>query len=387
MRLLRSLRWFPALALVTLAACSGSGGSDDAAGIGDGEIPGGSASSHGSGSVADAPTAAPTDGASTGSAASGKSAGDDGGGDDSSSLSSGGESVPGGVLTVGAWDDNRNFDFFQAYRQGTNTIEGAPPFSDDEITSAHARFAASPAPKQTLDVSLIVDTTGSMGDEIAYLSSEFLALHDTIEASYPNADQRWSVVFYKDKNDEYVVKWFDFRSDPNDFISRFQGITASGGEDYPESPERALAVDAQLGWRDDHTAKLAFWITDAPHHAEDAGAMADAVRALAGRGVHVYPIAASGADDLTQLTMRETAELSGGRYLFLTDDSGVGDPHAVPLIPCYFVTKLNAAILRMVDIELSGQYREPTAAEVIREGGDPQSGSCKLATGQTVVVF
>lgn len=390
MNLTRSLRWLSVVALATLAACSGtSGGSDE--GIGDGEIPGTGHGSSGGAEYADgaaAPTAGPATGKSSGSSSGSGgiatgSSGDDGGDD----AASGGQGVSAGLLTAGAWDDNRNFDFFQSYRQTAKSVEGAPPFSEDEITSAHARFGQSAPPRQTLDVSLVLDTTGSMGDEIAYLNAEFLALHARIEAAYPNADQRWSVVFYKDKNDSYVVKWYDFRSDPNEFIANFQGITADGGDDYPESPERALAVDAQLGWRDDDTAKLAFWITDAPHHAEDAGAMADAVRALAGRGVHVYPVAASGADDLTQLTMREAAELTGGRYLFLTDDSGIGDPHAVPLIPCYFVTKLDAAIERMVDIELSGAYREPTAAEVIREGGDPQSGACHLSTGQTVLVF
>ena len=98
-------------------------------------------------------------------------------------------------------------------------------------------------------------------------------------------------------------------------------------------------------------------------------------------------MAASGADDLTELTMREGAQLTGGRFLFLTDDSGVGNSHLTPRVPCFFVTKLDAAILRMVDIELTGQYREPAAADVIRTGGDPQSGRCTLDSGTVVNVF
>ena len=57
--------------------------------------------------------------------------------------------------------------------------------------------------------------------------------------------------------------------------------------------------------------------------------------------------------------MRSAAQLTGGRYLFLTDDSGVGGEHKEPNIPCYFVTRLDHAILRMVDIEM--QRRVPRA--------------------------
>jgi hypothetical protein len=226
-----------------------------------------------------------------------------------------------------------------------------------------------------------------MGDEMDYLRSEFLAMHATIEATYPEAAQRWSLVVYKDVIDPYIVRWFDFRTDPNDFVSKLSAQTAGGGGDYPESPERALAITSQLAWRGDATAKLAFWVTDAPHHDKDAAAMADALLGLRDLGVHLYPVAASGADDLTHLTMREGAQLTGGRFLFLTDDSGVGDAHAVPRVPCFFVTKLDVAILRMVDVELTGKYREPDRADVIRTGGDPQSGRCTFATGQVATVF
>ena len=85
--------------------------------------------------------------------------------------------------------------------------------------------------------------------------------------------------------------------------------------------------------------------------------------------------------------MRTAAELTGGRYLFLTDDSGVGGSHKEPTIPCYFVTKLDTAIVRMVDIELSGKYREPDADEILRTGGNPTSGACTLGSGDTVLVF
>ena len=71
----------------------------------------------------------------------------------------------------------------------------------------------------------------------------------------------------------------------------------------------------------------------------------------------------------------------------MTDDSGVGAAHKEPSIPCYFVTKLDDAILRMVDIEMTGVYVEPQEQAIIRTGGDPQDGSCELASGDIVEAF
>ena len=51
------------------------------------------------------------------------------------------------------------------------------------------------------------------------------------------------------------------------------------------------------------------------------------------------------------------------------------------------MTRLDHAILRMVDIEMTGDYREPTTAEIIRTGGDPEDGACTLESGEEVEVF
>jgi hypothetical protein len=300
--------------------------------------------------------------------------------------------VPPGLLTAGAWDDNRNFDRFLAYRSSlvTAQLPGLLPFTTAEHRAAHADFANLGGPRQTLDVAFVIDTTGSMGDEIAYLQSEFLSISSTIRSRYPNAAQRWSLVLYRDDDpgDEYVTRWFDFRADPVEFQKHLAAQSAGGGGDFPESPEHGFERLNDLAWRTgSDTARLAFWVADAPHHEAKAGAMADALRATRSLGIHVYPVAASGVDELTEVSMRSAAQLTGGRYLFLTNDSGIGGDHKEPTIPCYFVTHLDVALLRMVDIEMSGTYREPAPSEIIRTGGDPRSGACTLASGEVTVVF
>ncbi|HEX8791822.1 MAG TPA: VWA domain-containing protein, partial [Polyangiaceae bacterium] len=165
-------------------------------------------------------------------------------------------------------------------------------------------------------------------------------------------------------------------------------LRAANGGDYPEAPDIGLATANGLSWRTDATvARLAFWVADAPQHDQYAGAMAQDFSDARAKGIHLYPVSASGADELLEYTMRSGAQITGGRYLFLTDDSGIGDPHLVPSIPCYFVTKLEKAIIRMASIELSGIYVEPDAADVIRTGGNPRAGQCSLGDAGAVHVF
>ncbi|MEI9953133.1 MAG: vWA domain-containing protein [Pseudomonadota bacterium] len=301
-----------------------------------------------------------------------------------------GQQAAAGALTAGAWDDNRNFSRFLGYRSGLAALglPGLLAIEEDELNAAHQLWLTVPTAKQALDISLIIDTTGSMGDEIAYLQAEFLTLSKAIAVSHPDAQQRWSLVLYKDLADEYITEQFDFSSNTQDFVEHLAAASAGGGGDTPESPDRGLAVAQQLAWSSQSSAaKLAFWVADAPHHEDKAEAMANAIRGMRQLGVHIYPIASSGVDELTEVTMRTAAALTGGRYLFLTNDSGIGNDHKEPTIPCYFVTKLDVAIERMVDIELSGVYREPDASQVVRTGGDPKDGACQLDSGESVLVF
>ena len=300
------------------------------------------------------------------------------------------EPTQSGVRTAGAWDDNLNFERFSDFREDLlqQDLPGLMPTTDTEHDAAFELWSGERDAKSTLDISLVIDTTGSMGDELAYLQTELLAISRTIEAQHPDAEQRWSLVVYKDEGDEYVVRWFDFRADAADFRDRLGEQSAGGGGDFPEAPDQAFDTMNQLAWRQgSDTARLAFWIADAPPHEDRMEQMADAIRDAANQDVHVYPVASSGIDEATELGMRSAAQLTGGRYIFLTNDSGVGGAHLEPSIPCYFVTRLDHAIIRMVDIELSGEYREPDSSEVIRTGGDPQDRACLLESGDEVLAF
>lgn len=229
---------------------------------------------------------------------------------------------------------------------------------------------AAPLPKN-LDLVLVLDTTGSMGDELAYLKSEFKAIASTIAANFPNVSQRYGLVVYRDRGDEYVARRFDFTSSVDEFRENLGAQSAAGGGDYPEAMEVGLEEATRLQWRSVDTARVLFLVADAPPHAQDIGKAMTQVNALRKKAVAIYPLACSGYDPACELVMRSSAMLTGGQFLFLTDDSGVGEAHGEPHIPFYHVERQGALMVRMIASELLGRRLAPAAEDIIRTVGNP----------------
>lgn len=290
------------------------------------------------------------------------------------------------VLTAGIWDDNLNFDWFSGYYKDQNAAQLSGWFTSDDHDAAHESYLQQSGSYDTLDIALVIDTTGSMGDELQYLQVEFGAISSAIEERYQHAQQRWSLVVYRDEGDEYVTRTFDFNSDLDVFRTDLADQTYGGGGDFPEAPDRALEDMNQLDWRDDEgTMRLAFWVADAPHHDNNVGRLTQAVKDAQEQGIRINPIASSGIDEFTELTMRSTAQLTHGQYMFLTDDSGVGGEHKEPTIPCYYVTTLANGLVRIVDAAMSGEPAPVDQNEVVRMVGKPNaSGTCAIKDTEAV---
>jgi hypothetical protein len=242
-----------------------------------------------------------------------------------------------------------------------------------QMTVAGAR---SPGVRQ-FDLALVVDTTGSMGDEIAYLRSELRAILADLRRSHPQLDMRIALVAYRDIGDEYVTRTYRFSGSMDEMQGALARFEANGGGDYPEAMDGALHRAVALDWRPNAIRSLVL-VADAPPHNQNMGrtwAVAEAARA---QRIHITPVAASGVADEAEYIMRAMAAATQSRYLFLTDDSGVGNPHADPSVACYLVTRLDALMRRVLDSQVSGRRVEPRDGEVIRAVGDYDRGRCIL---------
>lgn len=291
-----------------------------------------------------------------------------------------------GQLTAGVWDDNLNFDFYKKYLtlSGDPAAQGLPSFSLAEREQVRSQLTLRAA-KSELDLTFLLDTTGSMGDELDYLQSEIDGIAQTIAAKHPQITPRFNLVVYRDEGDQYVAKGFSWGS-AADLKKALDQQSVGGGGDYPEAVAQGLATTVALDWRAGaNIARLAFWVADAPHHIGEESAVRDAIVKAGQKDIHLYPVAASGTDDRAEFTMRTAAQMTGGRYVFLTNDSGIGNDHAEPHIPCYEVTRFDGALVRMVESELAGQRVAPAATEVLRSIGNPANGQCAISSGNVSI--
>ena len=238
---------------------------------------------------------------------------------------------------------------------------------------------ATDAPPAALDLALVIDTTGSMSDELEYLKAELSSIVGRIADASPGIDVRVGIVVYRDDGDEYVVRAADF-ADVGAAQGSLAGERADGGGDYPEAMDRAMRAMLDLGWRDD-AVRIALLVADAPPHADRMRATFDAALEARSDMIHVVPVAASGVADEAQYLMRAMAAVTQARYLFLTDDSGIGLPHDEPDIACYLVTRLDGLIVRTVRSLAEGARVEPSQDEVVRRVGEYDAGRC-LVNGQ-----
>lgn len=237
---------------------------------------------------------------------------------------------------------------------------------EGDITPGEPRFEVELPEAQnadyTLDLMFLVDTTGSMNDELSYLQAE---IGDVIERvrddAAANLSVRVGLGFYRDEGDDYVVRMFGFTTDPDEALTNLSRQSANGGGDFPEAVHNALdkAVHDQ-SWSDSATARLLFLVLDAPPHDTDSvrQQLATTIPVAAAKGIRIIPLAGSGYDVVTEYLTRSWAIVTGGTFLFLTDDSGIGNAHREPTVGEYEVELLNDLLVRVIGEYLSADTPE-----------------------------
>lgn len=189
--------------------------------------------------------------------------------------------------------------------------------SGDPVLTMPPRAAGNSA--VVLDVAFVVDTTGSMQDEMQAIKSTLLQVTERLRELELEFDLRYGAVLYRDMGDEYVTATHPLTADIEGFANAIRGMGAGGGGDYRESMNQALAVAVDgLEWRDG-AAKVAFVIADAPPHLDYADDVPydRTLRAAVANGVRLHTVAASGLDPSGTLVLRQVAQFTRGQFVFI----------------------------------------------------------------------
>lgn len=198
-----------------------------------------------------------------------------------------------------------------------------------------------------LDIMFTIDSTGSMQDEIDYLKSE---IKDIITRVTDKQTTRVGMTFYRDKGDDYLVKEFDFSNNIVQVQKDLSIQNANGGGNYPEALDIAMEKSLNMNWNLEAKSRLMFLLLDAPNH--DTKDVIDRIKKqilIANeKGIRLIPIVASGANKDVEYLMRYMALLTDGTYIYITDDSGIGNPHIKPSRENGKVKKLNDLIVEVI---------------------------------------
>ena len=217
-----------------------------------------------------------------------------------------------------------------------------------------------------IEIMLVVDVTGSMGDEIYFLKAELADVINRIAANDSETVIKLAMLFYRDNEDKVPFDYYDFTNVTNpDGLAKQQAALnnqgAKGGGDYPEAVDQALEMAVNKQWSTGNTTKIIFHVLDAPAHEGDeyANRLVNATKTAAEKGIRICPILCSGAAEATEYTMREAAIYTGGTFIFVTDDSGIGGSHHDPGLPNATIELLNSLMVRLVKGYHTGTFDEP----------------------------
>lgn len=204
--------------------------------------------------------------------------------------------------------------------------------------------------KHGLEIAFVVDATGSMDDEIAYLKDDMI---DILQKSQKNIDGELRVasVFYRDQGDEYVTRQSDFTTDLKNASDFVKTQYAGGGGDFPEAVPEGLEAAINLDWSNEENTKIIFLLLDAPPHSDSKSfeSIKKTMIEAAARGIRIVPVICSGADKQLEYLMRTAAIITNGTYTFLTDHSGIGGTHMKPSTDEYEVYTLNQLMVNVID--------------------------------------
>ncbi|MBQ3967196.1 MAG: VWA domain-containing protein [Lachnospiraceae bacterium] len=198
-------------------------------------------------------------------------------------------------------------------------------------------------------VMFILDTTGSMSDELLYLQADFSKIMEDVAVK----NIAYSMNFYRDEGDEYVTRTNPFSTNVKELQDLLNAECADGGGDFPEAVHTILDETINSKEWDKDAVKIAFLIFDAPPHYGVEESLKASIASAARQGIHLIPVVSSGSDRETELFGRSLSIMTDGEYVFLTDDSGIGGSHLKPIIGPHDVEKLHDVIVNLIE-EYSG---------------------------------
>ena len=183
----------------------------------------------------------------------------------------------------------------------------------------------------SMDVVFVIDTTGSMADEIAEVKNSVLRIAAQLEAEMAELEAaaakstatvpptlRMGAVFYRDVGDgQDMIEAFPLTTNVPQIKAALGSARARGGGDYPEHVGAGLHVGLDMAWRvSPDVLKIMYLIGDAPSQTSytDGLDVASAIARAQNAGIVVNAIGCSGLNAAGEAEFRGASDATNGVF-------------------------------------------------------------------------
>lgn len=202
--------------------------------------------------------------------------------------------------------------------------------------------------KPSIDVVFVIDSTGSMADEIRTVKTHLIKIIKEVEGGQPMPYLRVGVVAYRDhklEEAQYLYRKFELTSNIDKAVNFIWNIEARGGGDLPEAVTDGLDLAINhMNWNNvvitqnqevypkpyPYTKKLIFLIGDAAPHGEGSSDHSyvqgcpqghnyrENIKDATNKGISIYTVSGSGIESVGVSIFKEIARETGGSYTHLS---------------------------------------------------------------------
>ncbi len=196
--------------------------------------------------------------------------------------------------------------------------------------------------KPKIDVVFVIDSTGSMADEIRTVKTHLTKIIKEVQTGQPSPYLRVGVVSYRDhelEEREYLYKNLKLTANTKKVVDFIWDIEAHGGGDLPEAVADGLDIAInKMNWDNTvytqnqetyPTKKLIFLVGDAAPHGEgssdnsyqqgcpDGHSYKENIKDAIENGIRIYTVSGSGIDSVGMRVFKDIARKTEGSYTHL----------------------------------------------------------------------
>ncbi len=199
--------------------------------------------------------------------------------------------------------------------------------------SPKSQTVTSPAPQSQaiIDVAFCLDTTGSMSGLLEGAKTKIWSIVNTISTAKPRPVLRIALVGYRDLQDTYVTRVYDFTTNLETMYGHLREFHADGGGDTPEHVNQALHESVnRLSWsKNPASLKIVYLVGDAPPHLDyqDGLDYKKIARRAASTGIIINTIQCGNLPN-TQQIWQEIARTAEGKYAAIDQTGGMVNIHS-----------------------------------------------------------